>query len=101
MAERRLRPRQPLALAAATVSQLTCLSLLGVDPRRYLDHLVPLCGDEIARLGRLRVVPMDVAVEALRRLAARGEGPADDEFEDTDEPRSVDDVLAQIGRERA
>jgi hypothetical protein len=98
---RAIRPRPPVTVGAAMVSQLTSLPLLGIDARRYLDHVVPLCGEAVVRLGKLRLVPVDVAVTVLQGLAApqdaatEPDGPNDDE-----QPRSIDDVLARVGLER-
>jgi hypothetical protein len=99
-APRARRPREPVHVAAAMVSQLTCTALLGIDPRRYLDALIPLCKGDVTPLGRLRIVPLDIAVAALRRLAvtdAGEEAPARVERQ----PETADEVLAALGLERA
>jgi hypothetical protein len=106
---RQLRPRQPVAVAAAYVSQLTCLQLLGIDARRYLETVVPRCKGDVVPLGKLRLVPLDVAVLRLRELAASDDdehrGVAADASEvdveaEDDQPTSVDAVLRRLGKER-
>ncbi|HSY22819.1 MAG TPA: hypothetical protein VK841_11925 [Polyangiaceae bacterium] len=94
------RPRAVVSVTAAMVSQLTCLQLLGVDPRRYLDEVVPRCKGDVTSLGQLRIVPLDIAVAALRRLALTDQGeeaPARVERQ----PETADEVLAALGLERA
>jgi len=102
---RHLKPRAPLTVAAAMVSQLTCLVLLGIDPRRYLELLLPLCAGQVTALGKLRLVPLDVAVAKLGELATDcdlniGIAPENDHGDD-DQPTSVNDVLARVGHELA
>jgi hypothetical protein len=101
MPERRVRPRAPVAVAAAYVSQLTSLQLLGVDPRRYLDVVVPACRPEVAHVGKLRLVELARAVEALRAMAPEtDERPATIEDEDR-QPETAAEVLAALGKELA
>jgi len=98
---RALRPRPPVALSAAMVSQLTSLPLLGIDPRRYLDLVVPLAREHVIAIGKLRPLPLDVAVEALRGLAAGDEQPAEPAADEPRQPETGDDVLRALGLERA
>ncbi len=97
---RALKPRAAVALAASFVSQLTCLVLLGIDPRRYLDVLVPRCRG-VVHVGRLRLVPLDVAVEALRGLAADVDTEGADNANAASErqPESAAEVLGALGYE--
>lgn len=94
--KRALKPRATVAAYAAFVSQLTSLLLLGVDPRRYLDLVVPLCRGHVTELGKLRLIPLDVAVEALRSLA--NAEPAAPVADTDDEAPTRDAILARIGR---
>lgn len=102
---RKLRPRAPVAIAAAMVSQLNCEALLGMDSRRYLDLLLPICKGAVVRLGKLRLIPLDVAVARLRALStvapvdAPVAGDGDDQDQDP-QPESADAFLASIGRRR-
>jgi hypothetical protein len=93
-----------VALRASFVSQETSLQLLGVDSRRYLELVVPLCKGAVVSLGKLRLVPLDDAEAALRRLAANdgasGEEGCDEE-RDGGQPETVDAVLAALGRVRS
>ncbi|HSY24213.1 MAG TPA: hypothetical protein VK841_18930 [Polyangiaceae bacterium] len=101
MAKRPLRARAPVVVAPAMVSQLNSEPTIGIDPRRFLDHLVPLCKGDVTKLGKLRLVPLDVAVEALRRLAETGEGDDAESGEPTErQPETADAVLAALGMER-
>ena len=105
--KRQLAPTPDVGVTPATVSQLTALATLGIDERRFLEQVVPRCRD-VARVGRLRVVPVAEALRALRELA-----PGDDEVEapapnDVPKPTddqaidfaSADEVLARLGRRR-
>ena len=85
------------------VSQLTALSLLGVDGRRFLERVVPLCGGHVVPLGNLRLVSLDVAEAALHAIADAGDDvqAAEDGVGDLDEqPDTLDAVLAHVGRRR-
>ncbi len=96
-------PNPAPALAPALVSQLTSIAILGIDERRFLDRVVPLCRPHVTRFGKLRLIPIDVAVAKLRELAdgdeavnptvAANDGAAS-------EPRTVDEVLARVGHRR-
>jgi hypothetical protein len=91
--KRALRPRASLTVSAAMVSQLTCLALLGVDARRYLDVVVPACRPDIIYLGKLRLIELARAVEALRSMVV--------ECADGDEerqPETANDVFRALGR---
>jgi hypothetical protein len=101
---RAMKPRQPVAVAAVYVSQLTCLPLLGVDARRFLDVLVPKCAGDVVAIGRLRLVPLDVAVSRLRELAAESnehDDQADDKHEELGLPTTAAGVFAALGRRSA
>ena len=97
-----IRPRGVVPLAAVFVSQETCLAVLGVDARRYLELVVPLCKGDVSAIGKLRLVPLDVAEAAIRALAKAGDNETDDGAAAVDpgEPRTVDEVLARLGWER-
>lgn len=99
--KRALRLRTPLTCTAALVSQLTSLALLGVDPRRYLDVVVPACRPDVIHVGRLRLVELSRAVEVLRSMAA-ADAPASGETDDDDDQLTTPDaVLRAWGRELA
>lgn len=101
-APRKVRPRPAVALRASFVSQETSLQLLGVDARRYLDLVVPLCKGAVVSLGKLRLVPLDDAEAALRGLASNDStsSEVDDDDVRVGQPETVDAVLAAIGRVR-
>jgi hypothetical protein len=95
-----MKPRPPVIVGAAMVSQLNSLPLLGVDPRRFLDLVVPACC-QVVPLGRLRIVSLDDAIEALRSLANDGAKTAEEGRRcDALQPETVDQVLAALGMER-
>lgn len=104
MATRTLKPRTPIAVQAAFVSQENCAALLGVNPRRFLEHVVPLCGGHVVKLGKLRLVPLDVAIAKLRALASSDDVEGIDLTRDDDDdpqPQTADDVLRALGKTRA
>jgi hypothetical protein len=54
------------------------------------------------RVGRLRLVPLDVAVDALRALTTDGVTDGDEADEPHEsQPETADAVLAALGMERA
>lgn len=107
MTARALRPRQTASLAVApvTVTDLTCAQVLGLEPRPYRELLarerVPH-----AKIGRRVVARIEDVLEALDRLriaqadASAHAGVRDEEEHEADEPSSVADVLARLGRGR-
>lgn len=97
MSKRTLKPRQPVAMAAAMISQLTSMPLIGVDERRFLDVVVPMCRDVVVSVGRLRLVPLDIAVERLRATAVGADAEAPDS--DVSQPETAAAVLARLGKE--
>ena len=97
---RKLRPREAVTTSAFFVSQLTCVPLLGIDARRYLDlvreHDLPR-----TRVGKLVLVEVRVISSLLSHLAVDGDSASTEPtvvVDDDDEPTTVDGVLARIGR---
>jgi hypothetical protein len=108
--KRELRPKPDVGVTPATVSQLTSLAALGIDERRFLEQVVPLCRS-VAKVGRLRVVPVAEALRALEKLAPADEAPTRDvsgqapSVAKTGEDEAIDfaspdEVLARLGRRR-
>ena len=95
---RTIRPTAPVAVTPCFVSQTTSLAVLGIDPMRYLDHLLPLCRDHIVRVGKLRLLPLHIAVDALRSLADSPE--VDIAPDGPSQPETADSVLEALGLER-
>ena len=100
-----MRRRAPIMVRSAYVSQENCRELLGVDARRFLELVVPLCAGHVTPLGKLRLVPLDVAEERLHARARHqepddGESVDDDHDDDAPQPESMDEVLAAIGKRR-
>jgi len=97
-------PRPQVAVAPLFISQETAYPLLGITPRKFLEIVVPRCAGHVIRLGKTVLVPTAVVETRLREMADRdaGSGPlqTSDEALDDDQPTSVDDVLARIGKER-
>lgn len=102
---RTLRPRDSVAAPAVTVSQLTCLVLLGVNGRRYLD-IVRTERIEHVRIGKLVVVEVRHWLAALERMRAAHEAQAGSrelaaiENSGAEELTSVADVLELVGMRR-
>ena len=99
--KRKLKPRANVPVAAVTVTQLTCLPLLGIDPRRFLEF-VHRARVPSSRVGKLVVVDLDTLRTRLAEMARDvGSEPTPvAALIDRDEPESGDDVLAQLGRRR-
>jgi hypothetical protein len=102
--KRSLKPRATIEPRPLFVSQLTSLSMLGVQPRLFLERVIPLCGGSVVRLGKLRLVALDVVVDALQKLALSNDAvvPDDDvvDEDNDDEFASADAFLAKLGRRR-
>jgi hypothetical protein len=98
--KRELRPRAPVVVRPTHVSQLTCEAVLGIDPRRYLEVLVPHCA-HVATVGKLRIISLEDAEEALRALSKSSAEPAatDNAVED-EGPATADEFLSRLGRRR-
>lgn len=96
---RTLKPHAPVAVAVATLSQLTSLALLGIDPRRFLDIIIPRC-PHVAHVGRLRIVPLDDAIEVLRGLSGDNDDGDEVEADGERQPQTADAVLGALGMER-
>jgi hypothetical protein len=99
MVKRALKPRPPIAVAAVVVSQLNCLQVLGIDPRRYLEF-VAAQRIRRSRVGKLVCVEAEVFVSALRAIAIEDDVEAARVDSEEDEGMSVDEVLASVGRRR-
>ncbi len=98
---RTIRQPDSIAVQAVVVTQENCASVLGIDPRRYLERIIPLCAGHVAQLGRLRAIPVSIVLQKLREIARTAAGgeltpavAADDELQ------SVDDVLRALGMRR-
>lgn len=96
---RALRPRDPIVIAAVLVSQENCLAVIGVNPQRYLEKIVPLCAGHVAELGKLRIIPVAVVLDAVRRLASMRTNDAAIDVEIADE-HTTDSLLASVGMRR-
>lgn len=98
---RKLKLRPPIAVQPVFASQLNCEQLLGVNSRRYLDIFLPLCAGHVIPLGKLRLVPLEVAVDALRSMAIADGSPAVDagDSDDDDLPVTAEQVRRRMGRE--
>ena len=102
--KRPLLPRPGQTITPVLVTQLNCDAVIGVDPRRYLEKVVPLCPGHVAEIGKLRAVPVAVVLEAMRTLAgtrATEAGATPIALGDDDELDTADKVLARLGMRRA
>jgi hypothetical protein len=100
--KRAVKPRAPVVVRPAHVSQLNCEAILGIDPRRFLELLVPRCA-HVSIVGKLRVISVEDADDALRSLATDSSELAATEVDvngDDDEIGTADDVLRRLGRRR-
>jgi hypothetical protein len=97
-AKRRLKPRQPMVVRPSFVSNETCLTVLGLVPRKFLEVVVPRCRD-VTRVGRTVLVDLDEAERVVRDLGDTANDAAT--TEDTRQPTTEAEVLAELGLERA
>lgn len=101
--KRKLRPRERISVTPLAVSQLNVEPIFGINAGRYLE-ILPRLGIRVSRVGKLRVVDAAELRDALARLAAEPQPAEDDVADEPDDPledaqpRSVDDVLACLGR---
>jgi hypothetical protein len=96
---RALRPKltAETPIVPATVSDLSCAAVLGLEPRQYKE-LVIREGVRHARIGHRVVVRLDVILAVLDRLAEGGDAVAEVPAK---RAPTGNRVLALIGRERA
>ena len=74
--------------------------MLGLPPRKFLEALVPRCQNDVVRLGRTVLVPIEAAEAALRSLHEET-SVAVQEDERHDYPASVDALLASVNMKRS
>jgi hypothetical protein len=104
---RTVRPRTPIAVAPTAISTENCLSVAGVMPWKFREALDEHPDIPRSRIGHTVIVAASDFLSLLERLrvdAVPDENhvePAHQGDEDEGQPRSVDDVLAKIGREVA
>ena len=100
----RARPRARVRVAEAppvtpvAVSQLTSLAVLGIDERRFRETFGK--HPKASRVGKLLVIDVADARDALRSMRGAPTCDASTESADDDGPRDVDEVLARPGRRR-
>ena len=100
MTARTMRARGPVAVSPSHVSQLTCLAVAGIDPRRYLDLLGAHPEVPRSAVGRLRIVTLEDLRGLYARLAATATAETLADVDDDDQPRDADDVLRSLGLRR-
>ena len=95
-------PRPPIAVAPLAISTETCLQLGGLQPRKFRDALARFPQIPRSRDGHTLLVTASAFAELLDllRVSDGEEVGADQAEEDDDQPKSIDDVLRRIGRER-
>jgi hypothetical protein len=94
-------PRPPLAVRPSFVSQETSFAVLGLPPRKFLEALVPRCQDDVVRIGRTVLLPIEAAEAALRSLRAEASVTVQEEERGDEQPESVDAVLASVNMKRS
>ncbi len=65
-----MKTRPPLVVRPLFVSQDTAFAVLGIAPRKFREVLVPMCRGFVVRVGKSALIPVDVAEDKLRSLAA-------------------------------
>lgn len=99
--KRPLRQRPRVVVASVLVTQLNCEAVIGVNARRYLEIVVPLCNGHVVSLGKLRAIPVDVVLEKLRSRAIDDTGKTEPTFDDHEQFDTPDAVLARIGMRKS
>jgi hypothetical protein len=99
------RPRPPVAVAPMAISTENVLAIGGLTPRKFREALAAHPTVERSKFGHTLIVTPAAFAELLERLrVTEGDDAADGEQDqgedDDDQPTSVDDVLAKLGKER-
>ena len=97
-AKRRFKPRSPIVVRPSFVSNETCLTVLGLVPRKFLETIVPKCVG-VTRVGRTVLVDIDEAERVVRDLGVTANDT--ETTQDTRQPMTEAEVLAELGLERA
>jgi hypothetical protein len=96
--KRPIKPRPPMVVRPSFVSNETCLTVLGMIPRKFLETIVPKCAG-VTRVGRTVLVEIDEAERVVRDLGVTVNDM--EPTEDTGQPMTEAEVLADLGLERA
>ncbi len=106
MSERKLRPKATasIAIAPATVTDLTAAQVLGLEPRPFRELLVREAVRH-ARVGQRVIARVEDVLAALDSVAERQRSGADserveDERKADEDGPGVNGLLARIGRRR-
>lgn len=96
---RRLKSRPPIVVRPLFVSQDSAFALLGITARKFLELVAPRC-ERVTRLGKSVLVSVDEAERVVGSMAVDS-GDGEPVERDDDQPQSVDQVLAALGKELA
>jgi hypothetical protein len=83
------------------VSQETSFAVLGLPPRKFLEALVPRCQDDVVRIGRTVLLPIEAAEAALHSLRAEASVTVQEDERGDEQAESVDAVLASVNMKRS
>lgn len=99
--KRKFKPRAPVTVVPRMISQLNCEGVVGLNPSRFLEVIARL-RVPVVHVGQLRLVALDVLVEALERTgeSAQPDIAHESRGSEADQPASADAVLAMFGRRR-
>ena len=101
MTARARRPRPPIAVAPLAISTENSLQLGGLQPRKFRDALARCPEIPRSRIGHTLLVTAEAFGELLDRLRVTDGGEVDaHQGEEDDQPKSIDDVLRMLGKER-
>ena len=90
-----------MVMRPSFVSNETSFAVLAIVPRKFLERVVPHC-ERVTRIGKTVLVELEEAERVIRELGAIESGSeSETEASPGREPKSIDDVLRAIGRERA
>ena len=94
------RPRPPIAVAPLAISTETCLQLGGITGRKMRDALARFPDVPRSRMGHTLLVTPEAFAELLERTRVTEGDVANQGEDEDDQPRSVDDLLRKLGKER-
>jgi hypothetical protein len=101
--KRNLRPRPPIVVAVAHVSQLNVEPVFGINAGRYLEVLAAHPEVPRAELGKLRLVAVDDMRALLDRIASSTDEDdgGRDRVDVEEQPSTAAEVLRLLGRRSA
>jgi hypothetical protein len=98
---RAIKPRPAIAVAPVAISDLNCEAVGGLKPWKFRALLATHTDIPRSRDGHTLIVLVAHFYELLDRLRVDANAAEPVDVPDDDQPMSIDDVLARVGREVA